>query len=116
MGGMVLGRESIRSGDPGCRGNEIMTGRTSETFSAKHTGHAALTTEKSLEHALWFGSHIEGTVAGTDRKFGQLVSGIGLIAEMAGRFTFSVFEELEGNIAENVTVWWDLDGVAWCSG
>jgi hypothetical protein len=45
MGGMVLGRESIRSGYPGCDGNQIMTSRASETFAAKHTGHEAFALE-----------------------------------------------------------------------
>jgi hypothetical protein len=95
MGGMVLGRKSLRSTDPGCDGNQIMTGRASETFAAEHSGHTALTLEYALEHALWFDSHIEGTITGTDRKFGQLVSGIGFIAEMAGRFAFFGIEELD---------------------
>jgi hypothetical protein len=45
MGGMVLGRESIRSGDPGCDGNELMTAGASETFAAEHTWHTAHTLE-----------------------------------------------------------------------
>ena len=49
MGGMVLGRESIRSGDPSRYGDEFMTNRASETFAAEHTGHGALTVEKALE-------------------------------------------------------------------
>ena len=80
MGGMVLGRESIRSGDPGRYGNQIMTSRASETFAAEHTGHTTLTLKKALENALWFESHIEGTVTSTDGKSGQLGGGIGLMA------------------------------------
>jgi hypothetical protein len=72
--------KSIRSGDPGYSGNQLVAGGTSVTFATEHTVHTALASKQTIPNAPWSVWHVEGTVAGTDRKSGQLVSGVGLAA------------------------------------
>jgi hypothetical protein len=101
LDGGVLGRESIQSGNPGNSGDQFVAGRASETFSAKRIKVAALSSEETIPDASWSVWHVEGTVAGADSELGQLVSGIGLAAQKAGRLPLSGIEELEGGIAGN---------------
>ena len=68
------------SGNPGHSGNQFVAGGASETFSAEHTVHTALSSEETIPNASWSVWHVEGTVAGAYSKSGQLVSGIGLAA------------------------------------
>jgi hypothetical protein len=98
---MVLGRKSIRSGDPGHSGNQLMAGRASESLSTKHRKIAVLVSEETISNTSWSVWHVEGTVAGADGKPCQLVGGIGLAAQKAGCLPLSGIKELESGVVGN---------------
>jgi hypothetical protein len=97
----VFGKESFRSGDPGHSGNQFVAAGASETFSAKHRKIAALASKETIPNAPWSDLHVEGTVAGTNSKPGQLVSAIGLATQKAGCLPLSGIKELESGIVGN---------------
>ena len=86
---LVFGRESIRSGYPGDSGNQLMATGASVSFAAKHRKIAAFSSEETVSDAELSVWHVEGTVASTDSKPGQLVGSIGLATQKAGCLSFS---------------------------
>jgi hypothetical protein len=94
----AFGRESMRSGNPGHSGNQLVAGRASETFSAEHTVHMALSSKETISDAIWSVWHVEGTVAGTDSEPGQLVGGIGPATQKAGCLALSGIKQLQSGI------------------
>jgi hypothetical protein len=91
----------MQSGYPGNSGNQFVACRASVTFAAKHRKVVALSSEETISNAEWSGLNIEGTVAGTDGKSVQLVSGIGLAAQKAGCLPLSGIKEPESGIVGN---------------